>query len=67
LPSVEFVIERVKLRVAQGGHNVPTEDIIRRFKRSWFNFQTVYKPLADSWIVFDTSGSQPLIIDELEK
>jgi len=23
LPSVEFAIERVKLRVAQGGHNVP--------------------------------------------
>lgn len=66
LPSVEFAIERVKLRVAQGGHNVPKQEIIRRFERSWINFQKAYKPLADSWIVFDTSGSLPLIIDESE-
>jgi len=64
---VEFAIERVKLRVAQGGHNVPKQEIIRRFERSWINFQEAYKPLADSWIVFDTSGSLPLIIDESEK
>jgi len=34
IPSVEFAIERVKLRVAQGGHNVPEQDIMRRFERS---------------------------------
>jgi predicted ABC-type ATPase len=26
----------------------------------------IYKPLADSWIVFDTSGSQPVIVDKSE-
>lgn len=66
IPSVEFAIERVKLRVAQGGHNIPEKDIMRRFERSWINFQQVYKPLADSWIVFDTSGTQPVILDESE-
>jgi predicted ABC-type ATPase len=66
VPSVEFAIERVKLRVAQGGHNVPEQDIIRRFERSWINFQQIYKSLADSWIVFDTSGNQPIILDESE-
>ena len=66
VPSVEFAIERVKLRVAQGGHNVPEQDIIRRFGRSWINFQQIYKSLADSWIVFDTSGNQPIILDESE-
>jgi predicted ABC-type ATPase len=66
VPSVEFAIERVKLRVAQGGHNVPEQDIIRRFGRSWINFQQIYKSLADSWIVFDTSGNQPVILDESE-
>ena len=35
LPSVDFAVERVKLRVAQGGHNVPEGDIKRRFNRSW--------------------------------
>ena len=67
IPSVEFAIERVKLRVAQGGHNVPEQDIMRRFERSWINFQQIYKPLADSWIVFDTSGSQSVILDESER
>ena len=66
LPSVEFAIERVKLRVAKGGHNVSEQDIRRRFERSWNNFLTLYKPMADSWIVFDTSGSHPVILDESE-
>ncbi len=66
LPSVEFAIERVKLRVSQGGHNVPEPDIRRRFERSWNNFHAIYKKLVDSWSVFDTSGTQPVVIDELE-
>jgi predicted ABC-type ATPase len=66
IPTVEFAIERVKLRVSQGGHNVPEQDIIRRFERSWINFNQIYKTMADSWIVFDTSGNQPVILDESE-
>jgi hypothetical protein len=38
---VKFVIEGVKLRVSQGGHNVPEQDIIRRFERSRINFQMI--------------------------
>jgi predicted ABC-type ATPase len=64
IPSVDFAIERVKLRVARGGHNIPESVIRRRFERSWENFNLLYKPLADSWIVFDTSGLTPVIIDE---
>ncbi len=64
LPSVELAIERVKLRVARGGHNVPEHVIRRRYSRSWENFQQIYKPLADSWIIFDTSGQLPVIIEE---
>ena len=66
VPTVEFAIERVKLRVSQGGHNIPENDIRRRFERSWINFQETYKSLADSWIVFDTSSNQPVIIDDSE-
>lgn len=67
LASVDLAIERVKLRVTQGGHNVLRDDIIRRFARSWVNFQTIYKPLVDSWVIFDTSGPHPVIIDESEE
>ena len=66
VPTVEFAIERVKLRVSQGGHNIPEDDIRRRFERSWINFQEIYKSLSDSWIVFDTSANQPVIIDDSE-
>lgn len=66
LPSVEFAMERVKLRVAHGGHNIPEQDIRRRFERSWHNFNTFYKQLADSWTVFDTSGNLPIILDDSE-
>ena len=66
LASVELAIERVKLRVSEGGHNVPEHDIRRRFEKSWINFQALYKQLADKWVVFDTSSPQPRIIDKSE-
>ena len=64
LASVDLSIERVKLRVSEGGHNVPMSDIKRRFERSWINFQEIYKELVDQWIVFDTSGHKPHIIEQ---
>jgi len=66
LATVELAIERVKLRVAQGGHNIPEKDIRRRFERSWINFVRLYRPLADKWVIFDTSRTEPEIIDKSE-
>ena len=66
LPSVKLAIERVRLRVAQGGHNVPEHIIRRQYDRSWENFQQIFKHLADSWTVFDTAGELPVIIEESE-
>jgi predicted ABC-type ATPase len=60
LPAAEMAIERVKLRVSQGGHNIPEKDIRRRFERSINNFDQVYKQLADLWVLFDTSGLEPV-------
>lgn len=64
LPSVEMAINRVSSRVAHGGHSVSEEDIRRRFNRSWTNFTKVYKSFADAWVVFDTSGPEPKIVEE---
>jgi len=66
LPSVEFAIARVKLRVSKGGHDVPEKDIKRRFVRSWDNFNFSYKSVVDSWTVFDTSGDTPVLLDQSE-
>jgi predicted ABC-type ATPase len=64
LPSVEMAIDRVRVRVAEGGHDVPEEDTRRRFHRGWNNFVDTYQDLADAWVIFDTSGPEPIIVEE---
>jgi len=59
-----MAIKRVQLRVAEGGHNVPEEVIIRRYHRGWENFKKQYKYLVDDWIVFDNSGDIPLVMEK---
>jgi len=48
LGSSKVALRRVAARVRQGGHDVPREDIERRFTRGWQNFQQAYRPLADA-------------------
>ncbi len=62
LPSENFALARVKLRVESGGHNIPVNTVRRRFKRSLLNLEQ-YKQVVDSWSVFDSSGSIPVFIE----
>jgi predicted ABC-type ATPase len=57
LPSAKVALCRVAARVKQGGHNVARADVLRRYKRGWTNFLEVYKPLADDWVIYDSSIS----------
>jgi predicted ABC-type ATPase len=66
LPDVEMAIERVKNRVAQGGHNVDELIIRRRFDKGLNNFHNVYKKLVDNWVLYDNSDESPRLIDEGE-
>jgi predicted ABC-type ATPase len=59
LPAVEMNLERIAIRVRQGGHNVPEDDVRRRYRRGVINFLNVYRPLMDYWIVFDNSEVWP--------
>lgn len=52
LESPDVCIERIKNRVKLGGHFVPDADVRRRYYRSKQNFWSVYKDLAQEWIVF---------------
>ena len=61
LASPQLALKRIVARVRHGGHDIPKEDVLRRFDRSWQNFQTVYRPLADRWAVFDNSGAEPVL------
>jgi predicted ABC-type ATPase len=56
LKSAETCIARVRNRVIAGGHNVPTEDIVRRFYRSKHNFWYTYRNLVDRWSLFYNSA-----------
>lgn len=62
IPSPELAIQRIKDRVREGGHNVPAEDVRRRFFRGINNFFKVYEPLLDSWMMFDNSKARPVLI-----
>jgi len=59
LPSAEMAIERVRNRVASGGHNIPEATIRQRYGRSMRNFWTEYRSLADFWAVYHNGGSSP--------
>jgi predicted ABC-type ATPase len=60
--DVDVALSRVRDRVLKGGHDVPEAVVRRRFSRSIRNFLAEYRPLADSWYLFDNSGQTPVII-----
>lgn len=45
-----------------GGHNVPEATIRRRYHAGLYNFFTLYRPLADTWIFYDNSGDVPRLV-----
>lgn len=59
VPTDDVTLARVKERVLKGGHDVPDADVRRRFSRSIENFLNHYRPLADSWILFNNSKIPP--------
>jgi predicted ABC-type ATPase len=63
LPDVEMAIERVAMRVKQGGHNIPVDVIRRRYVHGITNF-TRYKLLVDSWQLYDNSGIPAVLLEE---
>lgn len=55
LDSPDLALQRVRMRVAAGGHDVAAEDIRRRYIRSLENLRAVVA-LADLVEVYDNSG-----------
>ena len=62
IPNTELAIDRIKDRVASGGHDVPAVDVKRRFCRGLYNFLHYYKPLADTWLLFNNADAVPQLI-----
>ncbi len=66
LPSADLAVGRVAARVRQGGHSVPEPVIRRRFDAGLKNFHQVYKMLVNGWMLYDSAGSAPRLLEEGE-
>lgn len=62
IPNTNLALTRIKDRVLSGGHDVPAVDVRRRFDRGLNNFFRYYKPLADTWLLFNNSDVVPRLI-----
>lgn len=62
LPTAEMAIERVQLRVSQGGHNIPEQVIRRRFDAGLACFESIYKPAVTNWFLYDNQHRQPMLL-----
>jgi len=69
LANANLAIERIAARVRLGGHHIPDSVVRRRFDKGLPNFFHLYKPLLNSWALFDNSGNTPRLIafEEAEK
>jgi predicted ABC-type ATPase len=61
LDSPELATQRVSERVFLGGHDVPEQVIQRRYTKGIRNFFNLYRPLADSGVVYDNSLSGRMV------
>ncbi|OGT52810.1 MAG: Zeta toxin family protein [Gammaproteobacteria bacterium RIFCSPHIGHO2_12_FULL_41_15] len=66
LEDPNLAVVRVHDRVRDGGHSIPDNVVLRRYKRSINNFLNIYTRLADRWLLFDNSFNEPTMIAEKE-
>ena len=64
LNSIDLAVQRVRMRVSEGGHNIPEETIIKRYKMGIKNLINLYIPVCDYWIVVNNSKSPFQLIAE---
>ena len=62
LDNPDFCKNRIKVRVLNGGHDVPHDDIVRRFYRSKENFWHIYKDMVDEWNLFYNGTSEYILV-----
>ncbi len=62
MPSL--AVERVKMRVASGGHNIEEKTIRRRYDIGIKNLFSLYIPLCEYWIIINNSKIPQEIIAE---
>ena len=64
LSDSELAIKRVKQRVKEGGHNIESEVIKRRYLNGIRNFFDIYLEIVDEILLFDNSDNKLDLIAE---
>ncbi len=67
LESVALAKERVARRVREGGHNIPSDVIARRYHRGLSNLFGNYLPIVDEWEIYNHSSVRPSLIANGDK
>ena len=62
LNSSEVAIQRVAKRVSEGGHNIPTDVIRRRYQLGLSNFFSLYKDVVDTWTLVDNASNPRQVV-----
>jgi len=60
--DVETTLDRIQGRVMEGGHGIKPEVSRRRFIKTIQNFFQVYRPLFDSWKLFENDNQEPRLL-----
>lgn len=67
LNNIDLAKERVKTRVKEGGHNIPSKVIERRYIKGIKNLFDIYMDIVDGALIFDNSfGKHELIAQKIE-
>lgn len=64
LESSELAKERVRIRVNEGGHNIPKDVIERRYLNGIKNLFDIYLEIVDQVLIFDNSEGKHILIAE---
>jgi predicted ABC-type ATPase len=64
LNDVELAIERVKIRVNEGGHSIPEDIIRRRYIKGIRNFNFLFKKNVDFWLLINNSDNPYTFVAE---
>ncbi len=65
LKNSDLAKERVKIRVLEGGHNIESNVIERRYLNGIVNLFDIYLPIVDQVLIFDNSeGNHKLIAEK---
>jgi len=66
IPSLDLTRDRVRQRVAKGGHDIPDEVQQRCFHLGVRNLAELYRPLVQRWRLYENNKEKPYLVAEEE-